>query len=320
MTDRPILVVALVSSEDPGPWIDALRDRLPGLEVQALGAVRTPERVRYAAAWRHPPGALARFPGLRAIFSLGAGVDHLMADPDLPVHVPIVRVVDADLTARMSEWVVLHVLLHHRQFRLYEFQQFEKIWADDGAQPAAREVRVGVMGLGVLGGDAAGKLALLGFDVAGWSRSPKTIAGLTTFAGEAELDAFLGRTQILVCLLPLTPDTRGILDGKLFARLARDSHVGGPILINAGRGSLQNERDILSALEDGTLRAATLDVFEREPLPADSPFWHHPAVTITPHNAAISSPAATSAFIAGEIAVLEAGGASAYTVDRTKLY
>ena len=174
MTDLPILVVALVSNEDSDPWIDALRDRLPGFEVQGLDAVQTPERVRYAAAWRHPPGALAGFPNLRAIFSLGAGVDHLMADPDLPLTVPVVRVVDADLTARMSEWVVLHVLLHHRQFRLYEFQQFEKIWADDSAQPAAREVRVGLMGLGVLGCDAARKLAILGFDVAGWSRTPSS--------------------------------------------------------------------------------------------------------------------------------------------------
>jgi glyoxylate/hydroxypyruvate reductase A len=317
---NPSLVVALAPNDDPDPWIGAFREYLPGWPIHALDDVPDPNEVRYVAAWKHPHGGLARFAHLRAVFSLGAGVDHVLADPDLPPDVPIVRVVDPDLTARMSEWVVLHVLMHHRQQRLYDYQQFERIWADDAAQPAARDVRVGLMGLGVLGTDAARKLATLGFDVAGWGRTPKTIDGLATYAGERELGAFLARTQILVALLPLTPDTRGILDGKLFVRLARDSHFGGPILINAGRGSLQNEADILAALDDGTLRAATLDVFEQEPLPEDSPLWQHPAVTITPHNAAISSPAAVARFIADQIGAAEAGHPLAHVVDRAASY
>lgn len=319
MTDT-LLVAYGHGGTEAAAWMEALAERLPDLRVASLAGPVDRESVCYAVTWRHPPGGLVGFPNLRAIFSLGAGVDHLLSDPDLPADVPIVRVVDSDLTARMSEWVVLHVLMHHRQVRLYDWHQGERIWADDPHQPAARDVRVGVMGLGVLGADAARKLQVMGFDVAGWSRTAKTLPGLDTYAGEAELDAFLGRTQILVALLPLTPDTRGILDHALFSRLARDSHFGGPILLNAGRGGLQNEAGILAALDDGTLKAATLDVFATEPLPQDSPLWHHPAVTITPHNAAISSTGAITDFIAGEIAHLEAGGAPRHSVDRQRAY
>lgn len=321
MNPTDTIVVAYGDTADrAASWAEALTERGTGLRVQPIQQPVDPARVRYVVAWRHPPGSLAAFPNLKAIFSLGAGVDHIVSDVDLPPGVPLIRVVDPDLTNRMSEWVLLHVLLHHRQARLYEWHQAEKIWEDDPHQPAAREVRVGVMGLGVLGADAARKLQVIGFDVAGWSRSPKTLDGIETFAGDAELDAFLSRTQILVVLLPLTPQTRGILDQDLFAKLAHDSYFGGPILINAGRGGLQDEAGILAALEEGTLRAATLDVFEIEPLPDTSPLWHHPAVTVTPHNAAISSTGAIADYIAGEIAHLEAGGAPRNTVDPSRAY
>ncbi len=243
-----------------------------------------------------------------------------MADTALPAGVPIVRVVDPDLTGRMGEWVVLHVLMHHRQQRLYDFQQYEKIWAEDPAQPAARDVRVGVMGLGEMGADAVRKLQVLGFDVAGWSRTARTLPGCPTFAGTEGLGPFLARTQILIVLLPLTPDTRGLLDRPVFEQLARDSAVGGPVLINAGRGGLQNEAAILACLEDGTLRAATLDVFETEPLPQSSPLWHHPAVTVTPHNAAVSAPPAVAAAIAAQIRAHEAGEDFRHVVDRRAGY
>ena len=320
MTDPDTLLVAYGNGDDAEIWTEALAEAVPDLTVQSQARPIDPARVRYVAAWRHPPGSLAAYPNLRAIFSLGAGVDHLVSDPALPPGVPIVRVVDPDLTGRMSEWIVLSVLMHHRQVRLYDWQQGEKLWTEDLFQPAAGEVRVGVMGLGVLGADAAYKLHVMGFDVAGWSRTPKQLDGIETFAGPDELNAFLGRTEILVVLLPLTPDTRGILDRRLFAKLARGSHFGGPILLNAGRGGLQNEADILQALEDGTLKAASLDVFEREPLPQDSPLWHHPAITVTPHNAAISAPGAIAAFIAGEIGWIEAGHAPRHTVDPARAY
>ena len=299
------LLVA-ITGWDAGPWLDRFRRVLPDREVVLPSDAPDPARILYAASWKHRPHALAGLPNLRAVFSLGAGVDHLLGDPGLP-PVPIVRVVDSDLTCRMSEYVVLHCLSHLRRQRLYDAQQREALWADRRDQPAAGEVRVGVMGLGVLGGDAARKLSVMGFDVAGWSRSPRELPGIATFSGEAGLEAFLGRTDILVALLPLTPSTRGILHAGLFRKLARDGRLDGPILINVGRGGLQVESDILQALDDGMLAAATLDVFETEPLPASSPLWRHPAVTVTPHNSAISDPDAIASAIACHIRRHEAG-------------
>jgi len=229
-------------------------------------------------------------------------------------------VVDEDLTNRMSEYVVLHCLMHLRQQRLYDRLQAERRWWDDRHQPAARDVRVGIMGLGVLGQDAATKLRVMGFDVAGWSRSPRSVEGVATFSGSEGLDAFLARTDILVCLLPLTDDTRGILNASLLGRLARDGRLGGPVLINAGRGGLQVEADILRALDEGTLKAAILDVFEREPLDPASPLWTHGGVTVTPHNAAMSAPDAVGAAVAEGISRMESGLPLRHRVDRSRGY
>ena len=308
------LLVA-ISGWDVEPWVKRFQALLPDRKIVALGEPFDRRDVDYVASWKHPPGALAGLPNLAAIFSLGAGVDHLIGDPRLP-DVPIVRVVDTDLTQRMSEYVVLHCLMHLRQQRRYDEQQRQKAWREDRHPPSAREVRVGVMGLGTLGGDAARKLAVMGFDVAGWSRQPKSLEGMATFAGEEGFDAFLKRTDILVSLLPLTQDTRGILNRRLFAKLARDGRLGGPIIINAGRGGLQVEADILAALDDGTLAAATLDVFETEPLPPQSRLWTHPAVTVTPHNAAASEASAISAYIADQIRRFEEGEPLHNVIDR----
>ncbi len=198
-------------------------------------------------------------PNLKAVFSLGAGVDHLLADPTLP-DVPLVRIVDPDLTMRMTEYVVLHVLMIHRRQRLYDAQQRERLWRDHD-QPPAADVTVGIMGLGVLGRDAAEVLRRLGFKVAGWSRTPKTIAGIETFHGPEGLDAFLAAHRHSVCLLPHTPETEGILNLTLFRKLKRDGALGGAYLINAGRGKLQVDADILAALDEGALAGASLDVF-----------------------------------------------------------
>jgi glyoxylate/hydroxypyruvate reductase A len=230
-----------------------------------------------------------------------------------------VRVVDPDLTQRMSEWVVMQVLLHHRQFRRYDRQQRAKIWEEDAAQPAAREVRIGLLGLGVLGRDAAGKLQALGFDVAGWSRAPKTVQGMATYHGRDGLDALVARTDILVSLLPLTADTRGMLNAELFAKLPRDGRIG-PALVNAGRGGSQVEADIVAALEMGVLKGASLDVFETEPLPADSPLWGREDVFISPHNAAISAPEAVTRYIAEQILAFERGAPLRNLAERGRGY
>ncbi|POR53043.1 2-hydroxyacid dehydrogenase [Bosea psychrotolerans] len=300
-------------------WRARFQALLPDIPVVILGEPFDRRAVHYVASWKHPEGSLAGLPNLAAIFSLGAGVDFLFADQRLP-EAPIARVVDPDLTTRMSEYIVLHCLMILRQQRRYDRQQPLKSWEDDRHQPAARSVRVGIMGLGELGLDAARKLQVMGFDVAGWSRSLKSVEGLTTFAGEDGMAAFLARTDILVSLLPLTPETKGTINAALLAGLARDGRLGGPFLINAGRGGLQVEADILAALEAGTLKGATLDVFETEPLPADSPLWSHPAVTVTPHNAAMSEPEAVANLIAAQIRRLEAGQPLEHVVDPKRGY
>jgi glyoxylate/hydroxypyruvate reductase A len=277
-----------------------------------------PEEVHYAAVWKPMPGALAAFPNLRVIFNLGAGVDALVADRSLP-NVPLVRVAVGDLTARMTEYIVLHVLMHHRQ-QLYLFDcQRRRQW-QPRTQWAAGAIEVGIMGLGTLGQDAAQALRRLGFRVSGWSSSAKTIDGVTCFHGREGLEPFLRRTNILVCLLPLTPDTRHLLDRRVFAMLNRDSPLGAPVLINAGRGGLQVEPDILGCLNDGTLGAASLDVFETEPLPADSPLWSHPNVIVTPHNAADTDPDEISAYVARMIERFEQDGALENVVDLRRGY
>jgi glyoxylate/hydroxypyruvate reductase A len=277
------------------------------------------EDIRYALVWQPEPGVLRSLPNLEAIFSIGAGVDHIFADPELP-QVPVVRFVDPNLTMRMSEYVCLHVLLHERRMTEYLAQQRESTWLELWPQPAADEVRVGVMGLGMLGQDAVKKLAMLGFPTAGWSKSPKEIPDVECFTGADGLEAFIARTHVLVSLLPLTPETTGILNAKLLAGLAKDGRLPGPVLINAGRGGLQVEADILAALESGDLWAASLDVFEEEPLSASSPLWQHPRLIITPHNASISDGRAVCRYVIDQIAAYEKGMPLENVVDPQRGY
>jgi glyoxylate/hydroxypyruvate reductase len=277
-----------------------------------------PAEVHYAAVWKPAPGELAAFTNLRVIFNLGAGVDALMADQSLP-RVPLVRVAVGDLTQRMTEYVALHVLMHHRQEPYLRASQREKRWQPRFQWPAGA-ISVGIMGLGVLGSDAALALKRLGFRVAGWSNRPKAIPGIECFHGRGELDAFLRRTDILVCLLPLTAGTQHILNGDLFAKLNRSSPMGAPVVINAGRGGLQSEVDILACLDDGTLGGVSLDVYATEPLPPESPFWSHPKVVLTPHNAADTDPDEISRYVARQIARFEAGGKLENVVDAARGY
>ncbi len=312
------LLVA-VTGWDPSTWIAQLAKLLPGREMLTPERIKDRAAFRYALTWKHAPGALDDLPNLAAIFSLGAGVDHVLVDPDLP-SAPIVRVVDRDLTQRMSEWVVLQVMLHFRQFRRYDRQQRERVWAEDEQQPAAGDVRVGVLGLGELGRDAALKLKQIGFDVAGWSRTPRAATDIATYHGAEGLEQMLARTDILVSLLPLTPETRGMLDKHLIGKLARDGRLGGPFLINGGRGGSQVEADIAAALRSGALKGASLDVFEQEPLPKDSPLWDAPNLYISPHNAAISEPKAVARYIAEAILAFERGAPLVNLVDRQRGY
>jgi len=312
-------ILLAIMGWDPKGWEQRFRTLAPqhDLRVWPDGIGDTAD-IRYACVWKPPAGLLAGFPNLKAIFSLGAGADDLMADPKLP-DVPVVRVVDSDLTMRMTEYAVLHVLMYHRRQRLYDAQQRERVWLEH-SQPAASDVMVGIMGLGVLGTSAAFMLHRIGFKVSGFSRTPKTLPGIETFHGEFGLDPFLRRSEILVCLLPATPATQGILNLDRFRRLKRNGALKAAYLINAGRGSLQVDADILAALEEGSLAGATLDVFPTEPLPPENPLWQHPKVTITPHNAAQAVPQTLAMSVLQQIDRIELGIPLTNTVDRITGY
>lgn len=274
--------------------------------------------ITYAVVWRHKPNLLSRLPNLRAIFSVGAGVDHILTDPALP-KVPIIRVVDPNLTQHMTEYVLWRVFDHHRQGAAYRAQQARKIWRDLPQRPA-EDIAVGIMGLGELGRSAARALLAAGFTVNGWSRTGTKLDGVASFHGEAGLVPFLNATDILVVLLPLTPATTGIVDYKLLRSLRRRNGLGGAVLVNAGRGKLQKDDDIHRALEDGTLKEASLDVFEVEPLPKTSPLWGHPKVFLTPHSAATSDPNHLVGPMLAQMDAIERGETPVNLVDREAGY
>ncbi|MDA0654967.1 MAG: glyoxylate/hydroxypyruvate reductase A [Proteobacteria bacterium] len=295
-------------------WSRALLDEMPGLDIRSWERPGNVAEIDYALLWKPPHGVLKTFPNLKAIFSVGAGVDALLSDPDLPVGVPLCRMVDASLTRGMVEYTVLHVLRHHRDQPLLAEMQRARKW-EAFASPLASERQVGVMGLGEIGGAVASALVDLGFHVAGWSRGARDISGVECHHGPDGLRRFLKESEILICLLPLTARTESILNGDLFAQLPK-----GACLINAGRGGLQVEADILAALEAGQLGYVTLDVFQEEPLPVDHPFWGHPRVTVTPHNAAITSPRSATKIVAENIRRIEAGETPINVVDRNAGY
>lgn len=302
----------------PDDWAVPFRREEPHRPLMIYPEVGDPAAVRYLLAWRPPAEAFRGLDNLEVIFSLGAGVDHIVHVPNLP-DVPVVRLIDDDLAQRMNEWVALQVLLHHRQHLAYTRQQAESRWHEI-RQPAAPEVRVGIMGFGELGRAAATVLKPLGFDLAAWSRTPKPDADIPTFSGEDGLTPFLARTDILVCLLPLTGATRGILNRSLFERLAKNGPFGGGVVINGGRGGLQVEEDILWALDAGYLVGVSLDVFEPEPLPPTSGLWRHPGVVITPHVAATSEADIQAESIFRMIRAYEAGEPLRNLVDVKREY
>ncbi|MCO5063671.1 MAG: glyoxylate/hydroxypyruvate reductase A [Rhizobiaceae bacterium] len=274
--------------------------------------------IRYAVVWKQRPKLLAGLPNLKAIFSIGAGVDHVLADPTLP-DVPIVRVIDPNLTQHMVEYIVWRVLDHHRQGAAYRAQQGRKVW-HDRPQRTAGDISVGIMGIGALGSAAAGALVSLGFHVNGWSRTGRTVAGVNGYGGESGLVPFLNATDILVVLLPLTDETRGIVNYQLLRELRRRNGLGGAVLISAGRGKLHKDADILRALDDGTLKEASLDVFEMEPLPKTSPFWTNHKVFITPHAAATSDPTHLVGPMLDQMRAADEGKPLRHLVDRSTGY
>ena len=309
-------ILLAVDMFNPRRWHELLSE---GREV-----VLEPERpadpsISYAVVWKQKPNLLAGLPNLKVIFSVGAGVDHIIEDKTIPTDIPVVRVVADDLTRHMVEFVAWRVLDHHRHGRQYREQQQQRAWHERVQRPA-EDVAVGIMGFGNLGRAAARTLLGLGFHVNGWSRSGSGMEGVDTFSGEAGLVPFLNATDILVVLLPLTPATAGIIDYALLKKLRKRNALGGAVLINGGRGRLQKEAEILRALEDGTLKEASLDVFEIEPLPKTSPLWNHPRVFITPHAAATSDPDHLVPVMLKQIEAYERGEELEILIDRAAGY
>ncbi|NGO64999.1 glyoxylate/hydroxypyruvate reductase A [Rhizobium daejeonense] len=320
MPDKSPVVIDL--KFDRESVVAGLKNAFPGREIIDMAlpenAGRDLSGSAYAVVWKPDPALFSRMPDLKVIFSGGAGVDHILTAYELP-DVPIVRFVDRSLTDRMSEWVVLQCLMHLRRSLAYARQQKNHEWRELDPQPEACDVTVGVMGLGVLGQDAVRKLRVMGFEVVGWSRSMKSIEGVETF-DEAGLDAFLARTDILVGLLPLTEETRGIYNTSLFAKLRQGGALEKPVFLNAGRGGSQVEADIVSALASGILGAVSLDVFEKEPLASESPLWAFENVIITPHAAASSDVRALFRHAERQMTRLEGGEALQHVVDRVAGY
>ena len=301
-------------SESPEEWGAALRALIPDLDFRVWPDVGDPLEIEFALTWALPLGSLVEMTNLKCICSLGQGVDHVFRDPHLPVGAKVMRLVDPWMAQAMSEWMLLNILRFHRQGPEYEELERQKLWKVL-PPPETSERRVGVLGLGALGSDTARKVAALGFDVAGWSRNEKRIDGVTSFHGADQLTAFLKRTDILCCLLPLTPATTGIINAETLAALP-----SGAFVINAGRGQHVVDEDLLAALESGHVAGAALDVFHQEPLPPEHPYWEHPKVQVWPHVSAQSNADSAAEQVADAIRKVFAGQAPNNLVDRDQQY
>lgn len=294
-------------------WAEQFARKLPQLPFLTWPEIGDAARVRYLAAWEPPPNLAEAFPNLQVLFSVGAGVDQFDFSA-LPPQLTVVRMVEPGLTACMCEYVSWAVLSLHREMPLYLHQQRRGVWKEHAIHPASTR-RVGVMGMGQLGRAALAQLRALGFDCAGWNRSRRDGAGVRCYAGEAELGDFLARTDILVCLLPLTPGTRGILGRRVF-----DALPEGAAIVNAARGGHLVQDDLLSALERGQLSAAILDVCEPEPPPQGHPFWEHPRIWLTPHIASATQAETAAEALVDNLRRHAAGLPMEGVVDRSRGY
>lgn len=301
----------------PRAWDSIWKTKLADGRIRLLTPAGgyDPAAVDYVLSFRPPPGLLRQLPNLKAVFSMGTGVDGFWADGDYPANVPLFRFSDPTLTREMAQYVLLYALMHHRQAARFARGQGERTWLQAMLPRRTEDTRVGIMGLGAIGGFVAGRFAELGFAVNGWSRHRKDLPGVTGFAGADELPAFLARTDILVCLLPLTAQTRGILNAKTFAALPE-----GAFVINVARGAHLLAPDLIAALDSGHLSGAVLDVYETEPLPPDSPLWSHPKLIVTPHVAAITQPALAADFVIRGIEAFERGETPENQVDAAREY
>lgn len=277
-------IVIVSDFANPEPWISALKKADPEVEVVLYDELKDRSKMEFALAWNHAPGIFMQFPGLKTISSLGAGVDHLLKDPDIPAHINIVRIIDPLLSQDMFEFALAVIMSRLKNLGHFRENQHQKVWKKK-RYLRMDQVGVGVMGTGVIGHHVASNLQRIGFSVSGWSRSEGQPASYKKYFGQEQLEAFLKNTDILISLLPLTPETRGVLNKNTLGMLPQ-----GAWMVNLGRGPLLVDEDLINLLDTGHLAGANLDVFQKEPLPEDHPFWAHPKVHITPHIASLTDP------------------------------
>ncbi|SCB12193.1 glyoxylate/hydroxypyruvate reductase A [Bradyrhizobium yuanmingense] len=294
-------------------WALFFAERAPDVPFRLWPDIGDPAAVRYLVAWVPPDDITTTFPNLELVFSVGAGVDQFDTTT-VPAHIPLVRMLEPGIAETMVEYVTMAVLALHRDLLDFISQQRQQVWREIRITPARRR-HVGVMGLGQLGQAVLERLKTFGFPLLGWNRSPREIEGVTCYAGADALPEFLAQADILVCLLPLTDQTRGILNAELFARLPR-----GAGLVNVGRGPHLVEADLLAALDSGALSGAVLDVTDPEPLPVGHPFWSHPRILLTPHNASMTTPDTAVDFVLDVIARHRRGEELPGLVDRRRGY
>jgi glyoxylate/hydroxypyruvate reductase A len=305
---RPVIVF-FSQYDEPEAWRTLFERHCSGWSFQVWPEVDNADAVEVALVWKPPAGMLNAFPRLRLIINLGAGVDAILADPHRPANVPVVRLNDPGMATMMMQYVLYCALHYHRNFPEFALAQEQRRWHYIHPRPT-RHTRIGLLGLGRLGSFVAMELGRQGFTVSGWARTPKQIDGVATTHGALPGDAWLGTLDILVVLLPLTLQTRGLVDRTVLQALPR-----GAKLVSIGRGAVVNEADLIAALRDGHIGAATVDTCEQEPLPPEHPFWAMDNVTVTPHLASVAVPESCMAQIVRDIEAVRAGQRPAHVVD-----
>ena len=298
-------------NRDPKAWVKALHEAAPELELEVYPEVKDPDKVEFALSWRHPQGIFKNYPNLKVISSMGAGIDHILQDEEIPEHIEITRIIDEQLAEDMAVFVLSLVL---EQVRNLSFHHCSKEWKPVKYQ-RPKNLQIGIMGMGVLGTAVTKKLKQNGFKLAGWSSSEKDISGVETFFGEDQLPGFLSRSDFLVCLLPLTSETENILNKTLFQKLPKGAYI-----INVARGNHLVEQDLLEMVENGHLSGASLDVFRREPLPNEHPFWKHEKIKITPHVASVTHPSSVAPQLIENYIRMKNGKNPRHLVNRQKQY
>lgn len=308
-------ILIVVTDRDASPLRESLQQLLPPeIPVWVYPEVPDPNKVEMLIVWKQPAGIFQQFPNLKLISSLGAGVEHVLNDPEVPPGVSIVRMVDELLVTSMRDYVLMAILNIQKQLRFFQQNQASSYWQKP--EVVNLPIQIGMLGIGALGGHIAQFLAAMGFEVWGYSQSEKSIEGVRCLSGEeVPVTAFASKVNVLVCLLPNTPETANMLNRSLFEAMPRGSH-----LINVGRGAQLAEEDLLWALDEGIIDSAWLDVFKQEPLPEDHAFWQHPKIVITPHIASVTDFRSAAGVFAENYRRCMAGQSLLYAVDRDMGY